>query len=92
MQDPENLKFIGTVNKSFWGGGWEGRVVSGMLSRCSYFFPPSLCMNYCISIFDRGFLVRTGPGVDCAVGGVCVLSDVAVMFAILSGVIAGVCM
>ena len=40
--------------------------------------------------FDGGFLARTG--VDCAVGGVCVLSDVAVMCAILSGVIAGVCM
>ena len=34
--------------------------------------------------FDGGFLARTG--VDCAVGGVCVLSDVAVMCAILSGV------
>ena len=73
-------------------------MVSGMLSRHSYCFPPSLCMNSCISILDRGFLARTG--VDCTVGGVCVcvcgcvgvLSDVAVMCAILSGVIAGVCM
>ena len=57
----------------------------------SYFFLPSVYMNSCISIFDRGFLARTG--VDCTVGGVCVcLLDVAVMCAILSGVIAGVCM
>ena len=28
-------------------------------------------------LFDRGFLAQTG--VDCEVGGVCVLSDVAVM-------------
>ena len=34
-----------------------------------YFFPPSLCMNSCISIY-RGFLAQTE--VDCAVGGVCV--------------------
>ena len=47
-------------------------MVSGVLSRHSYFFPPSLYMNSCISIFDRGFLARTGPGVDCTVGGVCV--------------------
>ena len=44
-------------------------MVSGVLSRHSYFFPPSLCMNSSISIFDRGFLAQTG--VDCTVVGVC---------------------
>ena len=96
MQDPENVK-LGTVHnlyKLYFLGGCGGGVVSGVLSRHSYCFPPSLYMNSCISIFDRGFLARTG--VDCTVGGVCVcvwcVFDVTVMCAILSGVIAGVCM
>ena len=44
-------------------------------------------MNSCISIFDRGFLARTGVG--CTVGGVCVsvLSDVAVICVTIAGVI-----
>ena len=72
MQDPENL-ILGTVHKSYklyFLGGWGGGFVSGVLSRHSYFFRPSLCMNSCISIFVRVFLARTG--MDCTVGGVCV--------------------
>ena len=45
-------------------------MVSGVLSSNSYFFPPSLYLNSYISIFDRGFLARTG--VDCTVGYMCV--------------------
>ena len=61
-------------------------MVSGVLSRHSYFFPPSLYMNSCISIFD--FACMNWSGVysrRC----VCVcLFYVAIMCAILSGVIA----